>query len=162
MSVTPDYLGMSPNEIQRLDMSDPAPTGNSLTPQSAVTGSIQGRATGSSMGPRARVTPGPEPIPVPIAQAMQNMAGPPSNASPLVQYFVSMGINPQTAVQLTSRVATMEQPSPPLANGIKIAPHDAVAQMLQAKYGMRPDQAANLAKQYTDMTAPKPATKSDK
>ena len=152
MSVT-DYMGLTPEQIAQMDLSDE--TVGFGAPPDPVRAAPVAR---SSMGPKARATPFVPPMPpAPIAQAAQKLSGPPANVAPLVQYFVSLGINPETAVQLTSRVATMEQPTPPISNGIKIAPHDAVATMLQSKYGMRPDQAANLAKQYTDATQPQAA-----
>lgn len=59
----------------------------------------------------------------------------------LIAYFVKMGMSPDVATQLATQVSRMAPPTPPVANGIKLSPDDAVVNLLTTKYGMDPHQA---------------------
>ena len=62
-------------------------------------------------------------------EAEQTMAAHPQASAELLDYFIKQGLNPVTAAQLASRVSKLEEPPPPISNGIKMHPNDAVSNL---------------------------------
>lgn len=66
----------------------------------------------------------------------------------LIDYFVkAMNLHPMVAADLAANVTKVEDPTPPIANGISIAPNDAVVHLLSSKYKLNPEMAQEYARQ---------------
>ena len=63
----------------------------------------------------------------------------------LIDYFVKMGMSPEVAAQLAGKVSISAPQEPPIANGIKLDPNDAVVNLLTSRYGMDPKSAMGYA-----------------
>lgn len=63
----------------------------------------------------------------------------------LIKYFVAMGMPAEIATQLATQISRTTPPPPPVANGIKLDPNDAVVNLLTTKYGLDPQSAIGYA-----------------
>jgi hypothetical protein len=65
----------------------------------------------------------------------------------LLAYFIGLGLTPEVAAELATKVAKTTPEEPPLANGIRVSPDDAVFRLLTTRYGMEPRMAYGYAGQ---------------